>query len=307
MLRKFINILLIIVALLAIFSASIFLSFKIIFSENRLKKTFKNTARGFLNRELSLKNISFGALSGLEIIEFSVSEYPDFKSGTFFKADRLLIKFKATPLLYHRMEVNEFILESPHFHFKNPVNIFSNKYYKRFNRYFSPADTAERPFAVPMFFSSKLSISDFKINRGKISFGSTQADSLHLALEDVNISADKVISTAPFKFSAKFTIEKNDIDLHFNIDGAINMADQKIKFEKASIKHRDSSLDLTGTAKDIFDKEKLSYLLDIQGDKKITEELFKLNRDCFAFQLDETDNIDMRIYGTLKDIQFHKK
>src|SRR5712672_1422750 len=76
----------------------------------KLRELLVENSRKYLHREVRIKGLDLGALKGLEISGLEISESPDFKAGTFAKADSFQLRVRLLPLLHGTVAIDRVVL-----------------------------------------------------------------------------------------------------------------------------------------------------------------------------------------------------
>ncbi|MBN1621980.1 MAG: hypothetical protein JW871_05255 [Endomicrobiales bacterium] len=311
MLKKLVRILLIFSGLVFLIFAVFFVSFKLLFTQQRLKKIFADFVRGGLNCELVADKVSFSFISGFELKDFQLYKYSDYldknkstkeKAKPFFTAKRAVIKGDMFPFLQSRVKLNEICIESFN------IRDIEEGTFKKFKESMLLKSFSRRMSKVPknvskMYFISQMfSISDFKMTNGELDLKGL-FKSEKLTLKNIDLSARNVSFSLPFKLELSFSLEKDKKEFDISLECSIDAPNQRLVIEKGLLKRGNSSITILGGLQDFIDIERFSFSFDIKGDDKIVNDIFGLTEQDIEISFSEADTMSVNVSGNLDEIR----
>lgn len=292
MFKNIVRIIGILAAIVLLIAGALVLAFHILFPESRLKKITVDGVRGFTMRDASVGRVSVG-FTGLEVTDFSLSDFPDFAAGTFISAPRFSITFRPLALLQHRLLINEARLDSPHLSVtlnKDGTSSFDNLTVKHERKY------------VPL----ALLVTDCRISDGQVVLKDERTGTFTLTARNVNLVVGNVSITAPFPVRMTADIEKNGI-LQVEANGTVDIARKSFSIEPLTIKNGAAVLTVSGSIDHFMDKRP-GFNLAIKGDRAALDKVLQLFPWASALQFGFSPQIDVVISGNTDNlkIRFNK-
>lgn len=178
------------------------LALKFYFTQERLQSLMKDYAARNLKREVTFDAVSI-SLSGLDINNLKVSEFPDFRKGEFFTAASFSVRPDLRRLLRGELQINSVSasgLSMRVAEMRPEVYNFSD---------LLPAETPakpkkarEAPKAAP---PRRLSVSSLKIRGSRFVYTDTEG-ALEVTLRDIDLDASDISPEGLFPVEASFTL-----------------------------------------------------------------------------------------------------
>lgn len=247
--------------------------------------------RGIFSREAKIGKISIDLLSGIEISDFYLSEYPDSKSGAFFSAKNILFKVKLLPLMRQSIIASEFSVTSP------SINL-SRKKDGTFNFDSLISSLPHRKHKILPYF---LLISDFKITNGEATFINEDTSFKGLILKNLDISAKNISLTSPFESTVSGDIFYKKNKFHLLIRGNVNIKDRTINLHDTNVSMKGSLLHISGRITELAQSPQFD--IQVKGNTPVLEsflEIFGKPPDLHLVQKPESNFIVTGNYGSIK-------
>lgn len=234
MFKKLAGILLIFCALVFIAIGAAFFALSVLSGSQKAKKAILYGIKGYSGRDASLRAIKISPFSGINIDDFSLSNYPDFKTGTLLSVKSIVFTPGILSLLRQKLNIGEFIVDSPVIRIKQRSNgsfnfesldwIFKNQF----------ANKAAWPFFLAncIVKDGTLHISD---KNGHVTqFG------------NITINISGLSASNPSPASLSFKVEGNQ-DFLVTIKGNVILKDKKIEVTEINLTTANQSLSGKGT------------------------------------------------------------
>ncbi|MFA6318697.1 MAG: AsmA family protein [Elusimicrobiota bacterium] len=225
-------------------------------------------SRKFLHREVKLQSVDLGVLSGLVVKGVEVSEKPDFKAGTFIRADAFQLKLQLIPLLHRSVVVDRLKASGV------KVQVLRRKDGSfNFSDLMAPS-TGSAPAkpaapAAPASTPLDLRVSEAALADGEVSFVD-EALGAKVLVSRLNASASNLGLSAPFEGDVSLAVNAQyagkTYDAKFAWKGRANYADGKLAKMSASAKkfvleYSGIALSATGQVKNLTAPE-----MDLRAD-----------------------------------------
>jgi uncharacterized protein involved in outer membrane biogenesis len=302
MFKNIFRILLMVAGLAAITLLCLTVLLKIFFPEQQIKWFALNMSKFYLNREPSFGRIKYEIPGNIDIKQFSLSEEPGFKNGTFVSIEDLLIKPRVLPMLHKKLEFGGITARS------FVLNVARNKSGTlNFPGFREPGPRGLNIYEKLLL--SSLMVSEFRIDGGKVNYSDLGdrkhdviADSLALELKSVSLSH-------PFDFKTSFALENALAQKVFDVEGAgtIDISSDTITIEKAVFKHGKGRLFLSGSIGGFFGRAASNSTLKVRGDEVLLEEFFDLTGLAQNVSITEQSTMNFEIKVTKDKVLITKK
>ncbi|MBI5245076.1 MAG: AsmA family protein [Elusimicrobia bacterium] len=151
-----------------------------------IRSTALRLASERLGREVRVVAVS-AALGGAELRGLEISEFPNFKAGTAFKADRVALRIRWLPLLKKKIEIQEVIVSGWEAEIVRGKDLDGGEHAPKSPRSGSP------------------SVGRLRFERGSLRLRDERSG-FTVDLNDFSLRADRIGREAPFPVSAAFSI-----------------------------------------------------------------------------------------------------
>jgi uncharacterized protein involved in outer membrane biogenesis len=272
--------------LLALFCLTLLL--KVSFPEKRIKWLASNLSRAYLYREISIGHITYQLPWNIYVDKFSISEEPNFKSGTFISVENVQIKPQILPLLHGKMVFGKILVSSP------DINLIKWK-----NGKFNFEDLKKLNFQKlrvhEKLFLATLKVSEFDVTNGKLKYTDLQDAKGNLVAEPFDIGIKNVSLSQPFDFTLKSKIRNETKSFETDISGNLDIAANSIRLEKSIFKDKTGQLDLSGKIENCFGPKSISTDLRLSGDRSLLEDFLELAGLSSKVSIGEQPKVDVEI------------
>lgn len=292
MIKKIIHILLIFAALVSLIAGAIAVTFRIAFPDSKLQEMFQNTARWYLQRGVSLKSLSLGICTGIELTGLEISEQPDFVAGTFFSAGRVHLKMPLLPLLHHSVRISELRVENPQVRIARLKGGKLNFEDLRIV-YGSPEKTGDvLKVAVPGVFH----VADARVTNGTLQYTDAALRGLHVELSHIDISARNVSLLEPFDARVSFVVAGTKTPVRVRL--SVDVPHDRVVLSEGVAGAGNEVLNFSGSLGNLTGSGELTLSLDVEGNPAVLNDLcgiLPLKADISLFPL---PRLHARISGT---------
>ncbi len=250
--KKLFKYLLIAAGIFAVLAFAAVLTLKKMFPPEKIKGIITAKISENLGREARLGAVDVGLIKGIQIHDFAVSEYPDFKAGTFLETKNFTLKINFWPLLQKKLAIDKVILDSPQ------ITVIRNADGKTFNfstLMKSPPAKADAPKAPEMAKdegpkSVSLTISQASLINGKIEFVDKSPEKIKLDLNPINLTVTGTELDKPmaldFSLKAAGNFKGKSVNASVALKCVVDALAQRVNIENLSATLAELSLDLKG-------------------------------------------------------------
>jgi uncharacterized protein involved in outer membrane biogenesis len=211
----------------------------------KVRRLIVEQAARRLHREVRLKSVDLGVISGLELEGLEVSEKPDFKAGVFAGVETFRFRIRLLPLLRKKVVIDEITVAGPSLsvvQLKPGVFNFSDLLAVPA----VPAQAAARPAAAAWPFTLQASLVAFKAGRityqDKVSGAQWRVGQLAGVIKDLSL-------TRPFGVAAGLQAEQvapGRLQAGLDFDGQVDLSG--LSSGKLSLDIKKLSADIAGLA-----------------------------------------------------------
>jgi Uncharacterized protein involved in outer membrane biogenesis len=282
MLKKILSILLIFIALAVLICGAAFAAFRIFVPDEKLRAMLVENGRWYLERGVTLEYLSLGLFSGIELRGIAVSEWPNFKSGTFCSADRVSLKVRLLPLLHRSLSVSEVRVEKPEIHVSRDGNGDFNFVDLSRIRVTSERTEAFRRKAGGL----ALLIGDAEITGGTLYYADADRKDVRVELKDIAVSARNISPGKPFEAEVGFTVAGKNTPVRARL--SVDTARDRVDITECVMGGERTALKVSGFCENIAGPGDMRFAFDVEGDVAVLNELtavFPLETDLTFFPL----------------------
>ena len=281
MIKKLAGIFVIFVLLVLLIAGAFAVMLNLFSGSARLKQAMLYGIRGYCGREAAIGSFSAGILSGVQMTDFALSEYPDMKAGTFLSVKSVSFKPRFFSFLQQHVSIGEVLIEEP------VVSIARNKdgsfnYENIINR------SAPRRYAPWPLFISRLGIRDCTV-----SFSNGRGAAF--VLEDIFAEARNISVSEPFDVLLSLRIPSAGSDVTLKIKAIADIRNQKIDIIDA----RDDSgaIVAKGCVSNFSENGGPDYEFQISGDKTLISRIIRSSPALRLINMGGSRRISFTISG----------
>jgi uncharacterized protein involved in outer membrane biogenesis len=278
------NIFRILLMLLALIAAAVILpvvAFHLVFPQSRLHDMFVNGLRGALSRDVTAGRISLGWKTA-SVTDLAISDFPDFRAGTFLTARRVSVSFSFTGLR-HGQPVTGMRLEAPHLAVTKRADGTTS-----FDRLVGPGQHSRLSFF--------LMTRRFEIRDGSLAFRDAARKNSGVDIRHIDGSVDVESFTAPVRIRLAGAAEAQGMPpLPVAFDGSLALLDNKLTIDRLAL-GEGSPLTIAGTVEGLG-RSGNRFELSVTGARAALERVTAFLSLPPGLQLGEGDRIDLTVSG----------
>jgi uncharacterized Zn ribbon protein len=284
MIRKFFSIFLVFAAIVIALLLIFFLSINLFFPKKKFENTAANLARTYLNKDLELKGISFGVISGLKIKNLRLSKSISFSSGDLIDVRGLSVKLDLPQLIKNKSIVINALVDS------FSVDLFKSKHISKQKS----AKTAGEKSGIP--------------------------NAVYLKHTFLQVSPYRL----PTPWTSFISLTLNNGEMHYlynnvltslKLNGIINIfpdkKDNKIDFNDFVLTKGKDNLHVKGNIDNFIEPGNIAFSFSLTGNRRLFQEVTKIfytnSMSDVDIQIGEGEKVDLTVKGDSKNIRIVTK
>jgi len=303
--KKFKKILLILILLLLLLFVGGTIALRIAFPPAKVKAILIARMSEALHRQVEIEAISIG-LRGLKIKGSKISEKPSFEKGTFVEAGQFLIRPNLLALLKKQISISEVTLLSPEINIIREADgsfNFSDLMVKKVAEAKKEKKVEKGPPAKVKPIAFSFLVSKVSISGGDVKFVDRTPQKLSADLKNINLALYGISLVSPFFVEVSFDVAKEKLEGSLAFKGSIDIKEENIKIKEALVTIAGAGIRTTGSVERFMEPDKLSFAVNIKGERFALEELSKIFPFPGGLIISGEPDISADVWGNLKRIK----
>jgi len=275
--------------LLVVVLAGLFaVTMRAVFPPRQLTMMMVNGIRGFTLRDASADRVTIG-WRGLQIAGLAISEFPNFKAGTFISLPHCTVTVRLLPLFRQRIVAGEAVLDSPRVEVK-----FRRDCSSSFDNLFSPSPGAQ-------YLPVSLLAGGVKATNGSIALYSECGPRYALDARHVDCDVRNTSPGSPLRVRCAADIGRNG-ELHIDGCGSIDIRDDRITVDRLVFSSGAAMLTVTGSISHFMKKGRL-FDIHAAGDRILLDRLTEILPFVSRVQFGASKTVSLSISGDAENLK----
>ena len=277
---------------LVIFAAAV--SLRLAFPDAKLKTLAQDGIRGFISRESTFGKVHLG-VTGIEIEDFTLSELPNFKAGTFLSVKRISFR----PGLISGKAMGELIIDSPKIHLASSGPDSWN---------FSDISALRDGRPESRKYSYFPAFSSVKVTNGEIIFSGKNRGLPDVSATKIFIDISPGGAGTEFSAGLKADVLSGSSRLELDSELTYDATSRVIQVKRSAIRQGQKLMAASGYFKDCFSKGKRAeFDFNVAGDRAVLDIVINNISKNSGVQFGAKEMINVEIAGTADEFKIKGK
>ena len=233
----------------------------------------------YLNRQLAIEQFSFSGLNSYEVLNYKISNVPNFNSGLLTSINKIQIKAN----LFNKNLISLSL---------NIYGINANLNVKELSNL--PNALANCPFKLNIPFDNiKLSSATVRILNNKSDKVSV------ITIENISLKIKNILSKSPIDFTVNFKVTNGNENFTVYAKCVFDIKNQELKIVDATVVSDNSAVYIKGVIAQIFSNENMNFNIEILGDKNVVNKIVNVFSKTAEAELDLKPKTKLFVKGSL--------